>query len=108
MHAEYCCEPFHNALNNAGKKGFSIVLKDTAGIINYYIQTRVCDFEIDNSFREATSEHMPQEYSFPVVIQKKIGFCPFCGKKLATLINPKSEFAQTTLKQHSDYIVTPK
>ena len=102
---KYCCEPFCYALENAGKKGFGIVLTESVGMLRYAIQTRLCDFDQQDKLKEILEIEALKEIGIPLVIQKRITFCPFCGKKLERLMLPGSQQAQELTELHKSYIV---
>ncbi len=99
---KYCCEPFFNALDNAGNKGFSIILTDCVGMLRYAIQTRLCDYSQQDEMSQILVD---KEISLPLVILKRITFCPFCGKKLERLIMPNSPEARQLTEAHAKYTV---
>ncbi len=104
---KYCCDPFFHALDNAGKKGFSIIASRENNEICYYIQSRICDFDFNEEFlAKIKSIPKPLGISLPMQMQKKIEFCPFCGKKLSTLFQADNPEIKETLDRHSRYLLS--
>ncbi len=102
---KYCCDPFWNALQNAGKKGFSIVVVETAGTMIYAMQSRLCDFQEQHELIQTIADKKLTSLNLPFLIQKRISFCPFCGKKLQWLMTPGSQEAQELSQVHDKYMV---
>ena len=104
---KYCCDPFFHALDNAGKKGFSVIASRENDEIFYYLQSRICDFDFNEEFlAKLKSLPKPLGISLPIQMQKKIEYCPFCGKKLATLFQVANPEVSELLEQHSRYLLS--
>ena len=102
---KYCCDPFYHALENAGQKGFAIIVSREHDNINYFIQSRICDHSFNEQFlAKMKSLPTPLGISIPLQIQKKIEYCPFCGKKLSTLMSISNHETLELIKHHNVYL----
>ncbi|MCG8701129.1 MAG: hypothetical protein MI922_23955 [Bacteroidales bacterium] len=102
---KYCCDPFYHALANAGKKGFAVVVSGNGDSVIYYMQTRICDFDaVDDILAKFKSLPEPLGVSLPFQMQKKIAFCPFCGKKLDNLMQTFQDETIELIELHKKYV----
>jgi hypothetical protein len=73
----YCCLPFEDALSQAGNRGLAIVVDiSPTGAVEFILQHRAVD----------AGAPAPTDYAGALVLvnDARIGFCPWCGKRLAT------------------------
>ena len=105
MMIKYCCDPFFHALDNAGKKGFSIIASKENDDVFYYIQSRLCNFKDKDEFvAKFKSLPKPLGISIPMEMQKKIEYCPFCGKRLDTMLQTFNPETMEILDEHKKYL----
>jgi hypothetical protein len=73
---DFCCDIFTELLNAAGSKGFSIIPIFFQNDYNFILQSRSKDY----------NEKEKKGFS---VIQRSIGYCPWCGCNLTEIVSRK-------------------
>src|SRR5947209_4604176 len=77
----FCCRPMDTAIEEAGRKGISVIAHNQDGIRFFCIQGRACDYADEEKLKGLRGR--PEIPRFlRVVSQWAIRFCPFCGMKL--------------------------
>lgn len=85
----FCCPFFRNSVQNAGRKGLSILLVLVNGRMLFYMQFRACDASVEDRlpslFARLPDEAQHQASSLATSWQLRISYCPCCGAALDKL-----------------------
>jgi hypothetical protein len=80
----FCCDNFSWMIQEAGKKGFSIVSANLNGTLGFMLQAR-------------------NQSGF--IVEQGIKFCPWCGKHLDDVIKRNKAVFMELAKRHEDLIL---
>lgn len=95
MQLEMCCNDSYELVKNSGKKGFSLIPKNSDDLLYFCFQSRIADHkEIEYLEKNITTD---VSIKMSLIIQRGIKFCPFCGTDLKKVIKKN----RTALKAYA-------
>ncbi len=97
----YCCYTFENLINNAGKRGLSVLVRMLDGEMFFCLQMRPIDF-VDRQGPVEVKGSMGSEY---LTLSESMGirYCPSCGKCLADLASANLKSYKKLIPQHEPF-----
>lgn len=75
----FCCNPFRTRVENAGNRGFSIIVAKLGGELCFSAQARGVDAADEQKIKHPSA-------TVNVASEHAISFCPFCGASLKSLV----------------------
>jgi hypothetical protein len=101
-----CCDLFDSLINEAGKAGLAIVVKDCGPVVGFFFQARTHDLDQEEKFLRMPRASDPPR-PFYVVMEQGFNYCPFCGTDLDTIRSQQAnELAELVLK-HEPFVRSP-
>jgi len=109
----YCCHTFENIVQNAGNRGFAILVRRLMSVgLMFELQERAIAFADEASmFKRSSSEQsswtmaQPSPASATLAASGIIRFCPFCGRRLEELIAADPKFFEELEAKHKPFLV---
>jgi hypothetical protein len=99
----FCCDGFRSMMNNVGRRGFSIVPRDSAGARYFLIQARACDAEQVNRLPTEGIPAMKDIGRITFVMETGIQYCPACGASMTEWINLNEEEFNQLVRSTGNY-----
>ncbi len=104
-----CCSLFEEYINEAGEAGASIIAGTIGVGHKFFIQTRACRYEELEALEHYISEvrkHAIDASPLKIRIHtlQGISYCPFCGKKLASIINKQKNGFIRLAESHQKFM----
>lgn len=89
----FCCDGLSTAIDNAGKSGFSVLIK-----MSKYDKT----FFFVQQYRNKDNN---DKTGILTIGQGAILYCPWCGSNLDIIINNNSELIKNTYEKNKEFLL---
>ena len=97
----YCCHVLKNLLDNAGEKGFSVLVSKHSDNIKFTLQMRALSFKDEQS---ASLQPLPSaSFCMSVSGSMRLRYCPSCGKQLADLAHANPAAYEELATKHIQF-----
>ena len=100
----FCCNLFQSAVQDAGKKGISIIAHNEEGFKFFCLQARACDSDQEKNLSESLPHNVHPRF-LRIVEQVAVKFCPFCGCKLERTIKGDQDAFDLLAKHHENFLL---
>lgn len=99
-----CCSRFDDFLLEAGKAGYSVIVRRLGDRIGFFLQSRACDFEqIDKIVNGPRVDASLSPCTIRLAAATRIRYCPYCGRELSQVIESWGEHANELASRHKPY-----
>lgn len=99
-----CCDALNWLISYAGKAGLSVVVRKLGDAPAFAIQARACHADQEGRFA-----HLPKGVELPqplrIAVQTGIKYCPFCGTRLADLLDDRSVEVSRLIEAHRQLVL---
>jgi hypothetical protein len=87
----FCCTGFESLINDAGERGISALVYDTADGFKFDLQGRAVSRDTE-TFLTLNPTPLPAPYGPNITLSSNIimNYCPYCGTKLRSVITPSN------------------
>ena len=92
----FCCRGFEILVENAGKKGISVLVFKTDGRIIFELQSRAFSKEDEILFVQGSTP-LGIKGNMMLLANIRLSYCPYCGTRLQSLIKKSTKEALETL-----------
>jgi hypothetical protein len=86
----YCCKGLEILVDNAGSRGLSVLVYNTAGGFVFNIQARAISKESEEELLQSPTSLPLDEKNVSIASNIGLNYCPYCGTHLQSLINPNT------------------
>ena len=102
----YCCDGFKCLVENAGQKGFSIVVCEWDGVIHFWLQARsgFTDQQLHEFWQALQARKIDSIRYLSLAEGQYVKYCPYCGKKPLNLLKKYPKEYRVLLAKHKVYV----
>lgn len=98
----FCCDLFESLVDNAGRRGFSIIAGAQLDLRAFFLQSRTHNDPIIDPSNDR-SQSLPLNHS--LIFQNAIKFCPFCGTDLKRWIGSNERAFAKLVSEHKELLI---
>ena len=90
-------------IENAGQNGFSIVVCEWQGVVNFWLQARGLTSLQCEKFRQVSKDFGAMK-NIRMAEGKYVNYCPHCGRKTLKLVKKYPKEYHALIEKHKTYV----